>query len=120
MFFEVKDVVALQKAVDSFCEYLKNSDVPEPCVFDSKLVAHELVGNVLRHSNGFARLHGVIENGFVQMKIFSSVPFEPPKQSRCSDVFEESGRGLFLVDKVCVERTYTPDGAIRVLIKIEK
>ncbi len=120
MFFEVKNIAALQKAVESLSEYLKNSDVPESCVFDSKLVAHELVGNVLRHSNGVASIHGAIENGFVQLKVFSSVPFEPPKTSRCSDVFEESGRGLFLVDKVCAERTYTADGAIRVLIKIEK
>jgi anti-sigma regulatory factor (Ser/Thr protein kinase) len=120
MFFEVKDIATLQKAIHDFCEYLEQREVPPACVFDSKLVAHELVGNVLRHSNGIASLHGEIANGFVQLKIASTIPFEPPKMSRCSDVFEENGRGLFLVDKVCAERTYTEDGAIRVLIKIKK
>ena len=120
MFFEMKDLATMKRAIDEFCEYLKNSNVPEPCVFDSKLVAHELLGNVFRHSDGIARLHGEIADGFISLKISSTVAFEPPSTSRCSGVFEENGRGLFLVDRVCEERVYTSDGEIKVLIKIQK
>lgn len=118
MFIEVKNYEALQEAMKRLCEFLAESEVPEDNVFDSKLVVSELVGNILRHSDGVAFLESEIRGEFIELKIHSSVSFCPPEESRCSDVFAESGRGLFIVDSVCTERSFTEDGSIKVLIKI--
>ena len=50
-------------------EYLEESDIPEENVFDSKLVVSELVGNVLRHSDGVASLEGEIQGEFIELKV---------------------------------------------------
>lgn len=118
MFIEVKNYETLREALKRLCDFLAESDVPEDSVFDSKLVASELVSNILRHSDGVASLEGEIRGEFIELKIHSSARFCPPEQSRCSDVLAESGRGLFIVDSVCAERSFTEDGSIRVLIKI--
>ena len=118
MFFEVKNFQALRKAMEELSEYLEESDVPEEEVFDSKLGGSELVGNVLRHSDGVASLEGEVRGNFIEIKVRSSVCFCPPEKSCCPDVMAEGGRGLFIVDSVCTERSFTEDGGIRVRIEI--
>ena len=118
MFIEVKNYEALKEAMKQLCDFLAESDVPEDSVFDSKLVVSELVSNVLQHSDGVASLDGEIHGEFIELKVHSSVRFCPPEDSFCSDVLAESGRGLFIVDSVCTERSFTEDGSIKVLIKI--
>lgn len=118
MFFEVKTKKALAEALSGLCEYLSGYGVSDGSVFDSKLVVSELVGNVLRHSDGVATLSGKVKDGFVELTVRSTVAFCPPEKSRCPDVFSESGRGLFIVDNVCAERTFSEDGSICVRIKI--
>jgi len=119
MLFEIDNSDTLQSALKTLCSFLAEKKLSEDCVFDCKLVVYELVGNVLRHSGGVAKLRSDVGEGFVKLEVFSSVPFVPPKESRCSDVFAENGRGLFIVDKVCEERICTPDGVIKVKIKIK-
>ena len=118
MFMEVKNFEALKEAMKELCDFLAESDVPEDSVFDSKLVVSELVSNVLQHSDGVASLEREIRGEFIELKVRSSVRFCPPEESRCSEVYAESGRGLFIVDNVCTERSFTEDGGIKVLIKI--
>lgn len=108
----------MKEAMKKLCDFLAESDIPDGCVFDSKLVASELMSNILRHSNGIASLESEIRGEFIELKVHSSVRFCPPEKSRCSDVFAENGRGLFIVDNVCAERSFTEDGSIKVLIKI--
>jgi anti-sigma regulatory factor (Ser/Thr protein kinase) len=117
--FEVDSYDTLHTAIARLCEFLISEQVAEQRVFDSRLAVSELLGNVLRHSGGKARLHGEVKDGFVELCLYASVQFIPPEESRCPDVFSENGRGLFLVDSVCVERTFTEDGAIRLRIKSE-
>ncbi len=120
MVIKVTDLKTLQTALETLCEFLSSRNLPSDCVFDSKLVACELLGNVLRHSTGNAELHGAVGEEFVELKIKAERIFQPPKESQCSDVFAESGRGLYLVDSVCAERTWTENGEIFVKIKIKK
>lgn len=120
MTVEVNDLKTLQTALETLCAFLSSRDVHPDCVFDSKLVACELLGNVLRHSQGNAKLQGAIVEEFLELKIKAERHFSPPKNSSCSDVFSESGRGLYLVDSVCAERTLTENGEIFVKIKIKK
>ena len=120
MVFKIENTAVLTSVIDSFCFSLAKQNISSESVFDCKLVVYELVGNVLRHSGGVATLQGGVENGFVKIQIYSSKPFVPPEQSCCSDVLSENGRGLFIVDKICEERIYTPDGGITVTIKVKE
>ena len=121
MKFEVKDYIALQTAVEDFCRFLQAENVPDDCVFDSRLAINELVGNVLRHSGGIADFFGQVKDGFVEVCVRSEKPFAPPTKSVLPvDLFSEHGRGLFLVDSVSEERTVTDDGSIKVRIRIYK
>lgn len=118
MVLTIKTRLELDNALARLEEFLSAQKIGDEHIFHSKLVLSELVGNILRHSQGFAHFHSELKDGFIQLKIYASDCFLPPKQSKCSDVFAESGRGLFLVDSVCFERTYTDDGGIKVLIKL--
>ena len=120
MFFEIENHATLQQAVNTLCDFLVANDVPSDSVFDSKLVACELLGNVLRHAKGKAKLCGEIKDGFVELKILSDAPFYPSGQKLCAEVYSEHGRGLFLVHSVCEERVFADENGIRALIRIAK
>ena len=113
----VKDYQTMRDALARLCEYLSENQVPRESLFTSRLVASELVGNVLRHSEGEARVCLEVKEGFIELVVFSSVHFVPPQKSVCAEVFSEHGRGLFIVDKVCEERSFTEDGGILAKIK---
>lgn len=119
MQFEIKDVMTMQKALSDFCTFLTESRVSAERVFDSRLVASELVGNVLKHAEETAWFSGEIQNGFIVVSVRSQNRFYPVKPSACSDVYSEHGRGLFLVDSICEERRLGEDGAIVVTLKIK-
>ena len=120
MFFKVNDLKDLQEAMERLCEHLLRFEIPMESIFDSKLVVSELVGNVLKHSDGIASLHTEVKDGLINLKITSTKPYLLPEKSVCSDVFSEHGRGLFLVDSVCLTRTQTSDGEILVTLKVKK
>ena len=118
MIFEVNNLSSMHETIRALCGYLQEQSVPENLVFDSKLVASELLGNVLRHTNGGAKVKGEIKDGYFHLYIFSDVTYHPPTVSKNADVYAEHGRGLFLIDSVCVERTVDDQGAIVVKLKI--
>ncbi len=117
MIFEIHDYTTMKDAIARFCLFLTEKKVPSERVFDSRLIASELLGNVLRHSDGKAKLQGGVKDGFVEVTVYSSVVYVPPKISKNADVLAENGRGLYLIDSLCAERTVTPDGGILVKIK---
>jgi len=119
MIFEVENYAMMKQAIDSFCRFLGEENIPAESVFTSKLAATELVGNVLSHAQGKARLCGEIKDGCIHLTVFSTPQFVPPKNSSRVDVFAEHGRGLFIVDEISAERTFTDDGGILVKIKIK-
>ncbi|MBQ8323347.1 MAG: ATP-binding protein [Clostridia bacterium] len=118
MDFEVNDRKTMQAAIAALCRFLDEGGLSADRIFDSRLVASELLGNVFKHSDGIARLQGEIRDGFVEIAVWSSAAFVPPELSRCSDVYAEHGRGLYLVDRICEERTATDEGEIVVRIRI--
>ena len=118
MFFKIKNHVELQLALEGLSRFLLERAVSEERVFDSKLVACELVGNVLKHAEGVAELRGEIKDGFLELKIVSEKVFAFPEKVLCSDVYSEHGRGLFLVKQICNERIYSDTDGIKVLIEL--
>lgn len=117
MVFEIENYVTLKQAVEDFCAFLYAENIPEECVFNSKLVAYELLGNVLKHANSKAKFCGKIDTETVEIQVSCEKVFTPPQKTVCAEVFSEHGRGLFLIDQLCLERTHTQDG-ICVRIKI--
>lgn len=120
MIYEVINYQTLRRSVDEFCAFLLEVGVPVDKIFDSKLAAYELLGNVLKHSEGGAKFSGGVVGEFVELKITAKKVFCAPEKGECSSVHSEHGRGLFLVDKICEERVLTEDGDLLIKIKICK
>ena len=85
MTIKIENYPSMQTAIADLCRFLQGENASEESVFHSKLVASELLGNVLRHSQGYATLHFAINNGFIELIVKSSVQFTPPTQSVCAD-----------------------------------
>lgn len=119
MKIEVENRLMLKSALYALCEFLTDNGVSKERVFDSKLIASELVGNIFTHSTGKASMEIELLDGFVELEIGSTAPFTPPKETKLVEVLSEHGRGLYLVDALCYERLQTEDGTMKVRIKIE-
>lgn len=119
MVFEIVSYESLKRAVDDFCAFLFSKNIPDDRIFDSRLAAFELLGNVLKHSEGGAKFSATVEEEHIELKILGANRYCPPEKGTCAEVYSEHGRGLYLVDSVCAERIVTDDGGILVRIKIE-
>ncbi len=118
MKFEIIGLENLTEAVKEFCDFLSDADICEDLIFNSRLALSELIENTFLHSKiKKANVEGCVNENYIECKVYTD--YRPPKESVCSSVFSEHGRGLFLVDQVCDERTYTDDGAIQIKIKIQ-
>ena len=120
MIFQVKDYATLQRALDGLCEELAVQKVHQDRVFDCKLVACELLGNVLKHGDGRADLQVELRGGDIVLKVLSQTVFALPKQIECSGLLSENGRGLFLVNTLCEGNVYTEENVLVAKIRIEK
>ena len=113
--FEIETYESLRQSVESLCERLSAHRVAQQKIFDSKLVLYELLGNVLKHSQGGAKWSGELVGEYVELRIIAATPYTPPERGQCAEVESEHGRGWFLIDQLCEERFYE-NGEI--LIKI--
>ncbi len=118
MLFEIKNYAEFQSAMERLCAFLAEREISEEKVFDSRLVAHELVGNALQHAQGGASLEVELLGERIRITVRGEEVFCPPDKRACPQCFAERGRGIFLVDSVCEERIFTADGAILVHIKL--
>ncbi len=119
MLFKIENSAALKRAMEDFSAFLLESAVSQESVFDCKLVAYELLGNVLRHAKQTAELMGEINNGFVELSIKQNGKPFPYQKGELPPTHAEHGRGLYLVDSVSAERIVLPDGTTVVRIKIK-
>ena len=85
--FEIENYGSLNRAVEELCAYLLASAVSPERVFDSKLVAYELLANVLKHTESSATFSGWIEDGFVRLKIVSRHAFCPAEREDAANTF---------------------------------
>lgn len=118
MDFEIADYNALHAALDKMCGALLRAEMSEETVFNSKLVAAELLSNVLQHGGGRATFRVEREGDEIRLCVKGENGYRPPEKSACADVLSESGRGLYLVDCFCERRDYTAQEGIRVFLKI--
>ena len=120
MEFEIENFNALTVALHRMCETLFAENVPEEAVFDSKLVASELISNALQHGGGAAHLKAAHSGNEIRISVKSAKPFRPPARSVCSPVTAERGRGLFLVDAIVTSRGYSEQDGVIVVVLIKK
>lgn len=117
MVFQIDDYLSLRRSVEELCSFLSAQQVSPEGVFDCKLVAFELLGNVLKHTQGGAKFYGEVKDGFVELKILAEQVYFA-EDVNCSNVDAEGGRGLFLVDSVCATRERLQDGGVLIKIKV--
>ena len=116
MVYEIENHDSLKAAVDEICVFLSSRAVAEERIFDCKLVMYELLANSLEHSGGRAWLQVALEQGKIHITVRAEMTYCPPKKGVCPSIEAERGRGLFLVDSLSVERIFTEDREIKVVI----
>lgn len=116
MYFRIDNYQNMEAALKELEDFLVNMGLSDESVFNSKLVASELIANVFQHSSGTAQLFGEVAEDFITIKVCSSEPYSPPDKSDCAGVFEESGRGLYIIDSISEKRCLSPDGGICVTV----
>lgn len=114
MKYEIDDYASLKSVLEYLNNSLAKKGVSDERKFFSKLVVSELVDNVLRHAKERANLELELSGDSVHIKVYSQTAFFAPETSVLSDVYAESGRGLFLVDSLCEERKNLEDGGVYV------
>lgn len=119
MDFEIDNYNALRYALRKMCEAFED-DMSDEALFDCKLVANELLSNVLQHGGQRAYFRATLAGDEVTISVRSEHAYRPPVTSVCADTMQECGRGLFLIDTLCVRREYSDREGISVVIKIEK
>ena len=120
MYFEIDNFNALREALNRLSTGLLEQDVPQDAVYDSKLVASELVTNALRHGGGKAFFSVIIEENAISLSVRSVDSFRPPDKSILSGSESEHGRGLYIVDTIVETRRYSEEGGTSVVIRIRK
>lgn len=119
MYFEIDDYNALERALNQMSNALAR-EVSEDAVFTCRLVASELLSNVLQHGGGRAFFRAEKRGSRVLISVRGEEEFCPPEASTLAPVDAERGRGLFLVDFYCEKRTYCKEEGIRVEINVKE
>ena len=116
MAYEIDSHDNLKAAVDQMCAFLLSQAVPKEKVFDCKLVAYELLANSLEHSGGKAWLQVDLGQEEICIIVRAERTYCPPKKGTCPSLDAERGRGLYLIDSLSVERIFTENSEIKVVI----
>ncbi len=116
MYFEIDDYNALRAALQQMSRAFEK-ELSEETIFNSKLVATELLSNVLQHGGGRAKFRVERMGGEIRICVQCENAYRPPAKSVCADLLAERGRGLFLVDAYCERRTYSEEDGIVVFLK---
>lgn len=119
MTFSIGDFNALRCALHEMCRRFSAEFIPEDALFKVRLVADELLSNVLQHGGGRATLRAERVGDEIRLFVRGENEYRPPEESAPADVFSERGRGLFLVDSFCEKREYSEADGVCVLIRIE-
>ena len=115
--FRVDNLREMNACLKPFLDFLKSSDVSEDDVFASRLVACELITNVLRHLGESADFSGSINGDDIVIAVSSPATSDAKLCISLPDVFAESGRGLYIVRAISSGNVTCVNGAVVVHIK---
>ena len=112
----IKDKTSMKRALQEAHQDLSEEGLDETCFFRSKLVFSELASNAVKHATGGGNIRVEVFVDRVEITLSCATPILLPKESNCSTVYEESGRGLYLIDSVCHSRESTKEGGLKVVL----
>lgn len=112
----IANVNEMKREIAAMCGAL--GGLPEGLVFNCKLIASELIANVLKHGGGRAYFSYAREADGVRICVRGERDFRPPDEIPRADVYEENGRGLYLVDALSDSREYSEEAGVRVFLRI--
>ncbi|MGN0807738.1 MAG: ATP-binding protein [Candidatus Coproplasma sp.] len=115
--FVVCEIDEMNGKLNRFVKYLKSADVDDDAVFYSRLVACELITNVLRHCSGVAQFSAYLADSGVKITVCASSPSGEIAIPTLPDVLAESGRGLYIVNAVSGGNVTIDGGDVTVIIK---
>ncbi|MBO5277089.1 MAG: hypothetical protein J6B05_00370 [Clostridia bacterium] len=118
MVYDISNYDSFKTAIEEICAYLSSHAVSAEKIFDCKLISHELIGNVFQHADGGVKLRVNIEKERIYISVKAEKIYQPPQTSVCPDAQAERGRGLYFVDCLSVERFFTDEGEITVIVSI--
>ncbi|MCD7729825.1 MAG: ATP-binding protein [Clostridia bacterium] len=117
--FSVDNLKDMNDRLKVFSDFLRQSDVGEDDIFDSRLVSCELITNVLIHCGERADFCGKISGGNIVITVSSPHTGNTPPPQGIPDVFAERGRGLYIVKTVSDGNVFFREGAVEVYLRIK-
>ena len=91
--FRVENLKNMNAQLKAFLDFLRSLDVPEDDVFFSRLVACELIANVLRHGGEAAAFTGELLSDKISITVTAESQKNVNLTPSLPDVFAENGRG---------------------------
>ena len=114
--YVIKDNLSLRRALKEMHVDMSREQLDEGCFFHCKLVFSELASNAAKHTKEGGSIGVEIFDERVEITLTCAQPVLLPDRSSCSSVYEESGRGLYLIDSVCESRERTENGGWKVVV----
>ena len=116
--FKVENLKNMTAQIGVFVEFLRSRNIPDNDVFLSRLVSSELISNVIRHGGEAAEFYGEIMSDRISITVKAQSQKGVNLKPSAPDVFAENGRGLYIVNSVCIgDIERGDDGELTVYIK---
>ena len=114
--YTIYDNLSLRRALREVHLDLEQEALDEKCFFHCKLVFSELASNAAKHTKEGGSIRLEVFEERVEITLTCAQPILLPDESTCSSVYEESGRGMYLIDNVSHSRQRTENGGWKVIV----
>ncbi len=115
----IQDYTKMTEAIRSACKDLAQKSVPEDRLYDCRLIATELIANVIQHQHTAADLSVELQKDDIRITVESACR---PDFDICAvlqpSAYDTTGRGLFIVKELCDNRVYRTEYGVTALLKI--
>lgn len=102
-YIQVDEIAAIRQSVFRFTEYIRQKGGSDSDVENSKLIAFELISNVLLHSKCPATLSARQLDGALEITVESCGVCLGARKIYKPNLLNCRGRGLFIVKELCSE-----------------
>ena len=112
--FEIDNINDMNAELEKFLGFLQARGADDDALFDSRLVACELITNALRHGGGRATFTGSLNGGLIEITVGAVNATGMIRVPDLPSVLAESGRGLYIVNAVSKGNVCISDGIVTV------
>ena len=120
------DLAIVQQTSQDILTFLKPASLPEAAVFDIRLCLEEAIINAMKYGNGLRKelpveLDVEYDDREVRIHVKDQGPgFDPAKVVDCTEeqnLYRNSGRGVYLIQKLMDEVRYNEAGNSLLMVK---